>query len=114
MNQTRKMWASAAVVGAIVVGGVSVAAAASAGRLENAGQQTKVTVRNTTPATAPQSGPPATQSSAAPETTDGIVVSTEVNPDPGEVVEFWTGERMEGAQPMPMPEVKEGEFEVAD
>jgi hypothetical protein len=30
MNQTRKMWASAAVVGVILVGGVSVAAAASA------------------------------------------------------------------------------------
>jgi hypothetical protein len=98
MDQTRKMWASAAVVGAIVAGGVSIAAAASAGRLDQAGEETRVVVEK------------APSSSRAPEPTDDIVVHTDVNPDPGKVLEYWTDDRLEDAQPMPMPEVSPGEL----
>ncbi|SEL80301.1 hypothetical protein [Nonomuraea pusilla] len=109
MNQTRKMWASAAVVGVITVAGVSVAAAASAGRLARAGEETRAVVERGAPA-GPDRQP--TEPSARPS--DGVVVSTEVNPDPGKTLDYWTGERMDGAEPMPMPEVKPGEFEVAE
>jgi hypothetical protein len=106
MDQTRKMWASAAVVGVIVAGGASVAAAASAGKLDQVARETRAVVEK-----APASDQPAEQLVPVPETTDdGIVVSTEINPDPREVLEYWTDERMEGAEPMPMPEVSPGEF----
>ncbi|MBB5084705.1 hypothetical protein [Nonomuraea endophytica] len=101
MNQTRKMWASAAAVGVILVGGATVAAAASAGRVDQARGETRAEVEKTTPTPTP---------------TDGIVVSHDINPDPSKVLEHWTEERMEGAEPMPMPEVelKPGEFELAE
>ncbi|MFD1537169.1 hypothetical protein [Nonomuraea guangzhouensis] len=116
MNQTRKMWASAAVVGVIVVGGASVAAAASAGRLEQVAKETRAVVEKE-----PSSLPPAAPTSAgeipadrvaeltaSPEPSDGTVVSKELNPDPQKVIEYWTDKRMEDAQPMPMPEVTPG------
>ncbi|WP_336206546.1 hypothetical protein [Nonomuraea sp. LPB2021202275-12-8] len=103
MNQTRKMWVSAAAVGVILVGGVTVAAAASAGRLDQV-RQTRAVVEKATP-----SSPLPT-----PDPTEGIVVTTEVNPDPDEVTGYWTDERLEEAQPMPMPEVKPGELELAE
>lgn len=103
MNPSRKMWASAAAVGVIVAGGVSVAAAASAGRLDQL-KQTRAVVEKRPPSpTSPSSAP-----------SDGPVASVEVNPDPGEVAEYWTDERLQDAHPMPMPEVKPGEFEVAE
>ncbi|GAA4507980.1 MULTISPECIES: hypothetical protein [Nonomuraea] len=97
MNQSRKTWASAAVVGVVVAGGVWVAAAASAGRLDQVRQSTRAVVEQVSP-------PPS-------EPTD-IVVSTGVNPDPEDVLQYWTDERLEDAQPMPMPEV--GEFEIGE
>jgi hypothetical protein len=104
MDGTRKLWASVAVVGVIVVAGASVAAAASAGMLERAGEETRAVVER-----AP--GDPAPE----PESTDDdVVVSEEVNPDPGEVLHYWTDERMEGAEPMPMPEVTTGEIIVTE
>ncbi|MFI6395938.1 hypothetical protein ACIBHY_36680 [Nonomuraea sp. NPDC050547] len=101
MNQTRKMWASAAAVGVILVGGATVAAAASAGRVDQARGETRAEVGKTTPAPTP---------------TDRVVVSQDINPDPSKVLEHWTEQRMEGAEPMPMPEVelKPGEFELAE
>ncbi|WP_327092819.1 hypothetical protein OIE66_19920 [Nonomuraea sp. NBC_01738] len=116
MNQTRKMWASAAVVGVVLVGGVSVTAAASAGRLDQARGEMRAVVEmgeKAPPAQGPvtRSGP---EGGAGDGTEDGIVVSKDVNPDPGEVVDYWTDKRMEDAQPMPMPEVGQGEFDVAD
>jgi hypothetical protein len=98
MNQTRKMWASAAVVGVILVGGVSIAAAASAGRLEKVGKETKAVVEQI-PSTAPS---------------DGSVVSKQLNEDPAKVAEYWTDKRMEDAQPMPMPEVQTSEITVGE
>ncbi|GGS64804.1 hypothetical protein ACIBIZ_21770 [Nonomuraea spiralis] len=104
MNQTRKMWASAGVVGVIVVGGASVAAAASAGKLDAVARETRAVV---------EQAPPTGVQVPAPDNTDGIVVSKEVNPDPGAVVDYWTDKRMEEAEPMPMPEAT-GNFEVAE
>lgn len=99
MNPTRKMWVSAGVVGVIAVGGISVAAAASAGRLEKVSQETRaVVVEQQEPQQAPTPEP-------TPEPTDDVVVSHELNTDPEEVAEYWTDQRMEQAEPMPMPEV---------
>jgi hypothetical protein len=105
MDQTRKMWASAAIVGVIVVAGVSIAAAASAGRLDQVGEETRAVVEKASP-----SGSPAPSS----EPTDDIVVSREVNPDPGKVLDYWSDDRMEEAEPMPMPEATGGEIDVAE
>jgi hypothetical protein len=118
MDQTRKMWASVVVVGVIIAGGASVAAAASAGKLEQVGRETRAVVEKASPSSQPPEQP-----ARSPETSDdsptdgrdggpdgGIVVSTEVNPDPGAVIEYWTDKRMEDAQPMPMPEVSPGEL----
>ncbi|HLU70777.1 MAG TPA: hypothetical protein VKZ82_01240 [Nonomuraea sp.] len=101
MKQSRKTWASAAVVGVVVAGGVWVAAAASAGRLEQARETTRAGIEEISPTPA---GPSA-------EPTD-IVVSTGVNPDPEDVLQYWTDERLEDAQPMPMPEV--GELKIGE
>lgn len=106
MNQTRKMWASAAVVGVILVGGVSVAAAASAGRLDQA-RQTRAVVQEDPPFSPP---PTSDADQAADRVEDDIVVSDELESDPDEVVGYWTDDRLQEAQPMPMPEVKPGEL----
>lgn len=128
MNQTRKMWASAAVVGAIVAGGVWVAAAASAGRLEQVGDETGAVVARIPSGEPEPSGPqPALSTDQAPgyddpnrrlseltstsqpqpqPSDDDVVVSKEFD-DPGAAVDYWTDQRMEDAQPMPMPEVPE-------
>ncbi|MBN6057739.1 hypothetical protein JYK22_37800, partial [Nonomuraea sp. RK-328] len=99
MDQTRKMWASAAVVGVIVVGGVSVAAAASAGRLEKVSKETEAVVQVDSGRVAELTG-----QTPSPDT----VVSRDVNPDPDAVLDYWTDERMEDAEPMPMPEGEPG------
>ncbi|MEU7893162.1 hypothetical protein AB0B45_09860 [Nonomuraea sp. NPDC049152] len=99
MTPTRKMWVSAAAVGVIVVGGISVAAAASAGRLEKVSQETRADVN--TPAPSDQ---PAKTNNTDNNSNDDTVVSHEVNQDPQEAVDYWTDTRMEGAEPMPMPE----------
>ena len=115
MNQTRKMWASALVVGVILAGGASVAAAASAGRLEKVGKETKAVVQQepSTPTSADQlPADRVAELTASPEPSDGTVVSKELNPDPQKVIEYWTDKRMEDAQPMPMPEVKSGEITI--
>lgn len=117
MNQTRKMWASAAVVGVILVGGASVAAAASAGRLERVGKETRAVVEKDPSTQTPADEIPAgriAELTPAPEPSDGTVVSKELNPDPQKVIEYWTDKRMEDAQPMPMPEVTAGEITTGE
>ncbi|MBB6346912.1 hypothetical protein ACWGH8_39120 [Nonomuraea muscovyensis] len=126
MDQTRKMWASAAVVGVIVVGGVSIAAAASAGRLDQVAKETRAVVEKASPSelpTVPGSGAtqpseqapqPVDQLTEATRAPEDIVVSKEVNPDPGEVLQYWSDDRLEEAQPMPMPEVKPGDVVVGE
>ncbi|MFI7106520.1 hypothetical protein ACIBK9_09450 [Nonomuraea sp. NPDC050227] len=116
MNQTRKMWASAAVVGVIVVGGASVAAAASAGKLDAVARETRAVVDQRADQKADQSAEqtsPTGRPVPSPGDTEGVVVSTEINPDPREVIDYWTDKRMEEAEPMPMPEGT-GSFEVAE
>jgi hypothetical protein len=108
MTPSRNTWISAAVVGVVLAGGVSVIAAASAGRIESVTQQTKTVVTpgpdepvvsdDSRASDVPDSGAgPATE--APPD----YVVSKEVNPDPEKVTEYWTEHRMEDAEPMPMP-----------
>ncbi|MEU8245657.1 hypothetical protein [Nonomuraea sp. NPDC048916] len=113
MNQSRKMWASAAVVGVIVVGGVSIAAAASAGRLEQVGKETRAVVEKASPSGGPVSDQ-LTELTSSPAPSDDVVVSKEVNPDPDAVSDYWTEDRLEDAQPMPMPEVKPGEIVIGE
>ncbi|MGW2220390.1 hypothetical protein ACWCSD_35855 [Nonomuraea sp. NPDC001684] len=116
MNQTRKMWASAAVVGVIVVGGASVAAAASAGKLDAVARETRAVVDQRADQKADRSAEqtsPTGRPVPSPGDTEGVVVSTEINPDPREVIDYWTDKRMEEAEPMPMPEGT-GSFEVAE
>ncbi|MEV0597345.1 hypothetical protein [Nonomuraea cavernae] len=111
MNPSRRMLASAAVVGVIVVGGVSIAAAASAGRLQQVGEETEVVVEKASPSGEPMSDQ-MTELTSSPEPSDDVVVSKEINPDPDAVDDYWTEHRMEDAEPMPMPEVKPGEIIV--
>ncbi|GLW06538.1 hypothetical protein Misp01_16680 [Microtetraspora sp. NBRC 13810] len=104
MNPTRKMWISAGVVGAVLVGGVSVAAAATTGRLATVSQETKTVV--TPGPEEPQATPSeAAQDPAGPTDPEDYVVSGEINPDPAHVGEYWTDDRLEQAEPMPMPMV---------
>jgi len=94
MSQNRKMWISAAVVGVILVGGVSVVTATSIARIEQAGRETGVTV------TTPRPAPDATR---APE---DYIRSKDLNPDdPQGAGEHWTEDRLKEAEPMPMPMV---------
>ncbi|MFI6478447.1 hypothetical protein ACIBH1_10965 [Nonomuraea sp. NPDC050663] len=102
MNQSRKLWVSAGVVAAVVAGGVYVAASASAGALESVRGQTRAVVKDVT--TPPPSGKPSSDDEKVPE----FVVSHELNADPGEVAKYWTPERLQGAEPMPMPVVVVG------
>ncbi|MER7209628.1 hypothetical protein ABT340_21405 [Streptosporangium sp. NPDC000239] len=117
MHITRKALVSAGVVGVILVGGVSVTAAASAGRVEKiwrvvesgSGPAVSPATRQTAqpqadddasrsePTSAPSSAP-----TSAPD--DGSVVSRDVNPDPGSVTTYWTEQRLQEASPFPMPE----------
>ncbi|MFC4061803.1 hypothetical protein ACFOWE_26165, partial [Planomonospora corallina] len=63
----------------------------------------------------PSSAPPPVspeKSSPAGDAED-YVVSEEVNPDPEEVLRYWSEERTENAQPMPMP-VVEGPVDVTE
>jgi hypothetical protein len=125
MNPTRKMWISAGVVGVILVGGASVAAVASAGRIDQARMERASETER-------QEGLPFSQPSGTPDPAfvapdpatgghtpddrphandptqkpEDFVVSHEFDPtSPGDVADYWTRERMEQAEPMPMPVV---------
>jgi hypothetical protein len=111
MNVPRKTWISAGIVGAVLIGGMSVAAAASAGGIEKIKGETRKIETIDDPASIPpqQPGtpsfqdPPPSQETAPPSKDDGVV-SREINPDPWQTGLYWTDDRMENAQPMPMPE----------
>ncbi|MCT9930317.1 hypothetical protein N5079_08775 [Planotetraspora sp. A-T 1434] len=105
MKPTRRMLISTGVVGAVLVGGVSVAATASAGLLQKATMMTQQGSRHgqVTPAS-----PGPVEITGTPTEVPGYdpsVVSKEINQDPDEVADYWTTEKMEGAEPMPMPQV---------
>lgn len=108
MNITRRTWVSAGVVGVILVGGVSVTAAASAGRIgADTGQGPEQDAGRIPAAPAatgrPADSPPTPQATSEPP--QGAVVSRDLNPEPGHVARYWTEQRMREAKPLPMPAV---------
>ncbi|ETK37577.1 hypothetical protein MPTA5024_03205 [Microbispora sp. ATCC PTA-5024] len=96
------MLISAGVVGAVLIGGISVTATAFAGRLEQAPGSGPAGAGRVTPATP---GPVDVTGRVTPPPDDPDVVSSELTGDPGDVADYWTDERLEDAQPMPMPQV---------
>ncbi|WP_061289810.1 hypothetical protein [Herbidospora cretacea] len=96
MIPTPKMLISAGIVGVIVVGGLSVAAAAADGRLEFEQQRLLKTVEGEKTAT------PAPE----PEPVPSNVVVRELESDPEEVGGYWTPENLERAEPMEIPRVE--------
>ncbi|GII97422.1 hypothetical protein [Sinosporangium siamense] len=99
MNRTRKMWISAAVVGAVLVGGISVSTAAAAG-LPGGKSDGRPAGGETAPHGTPaEGGTPAGESSKP----DDYVVSHDLQEDPEDTADYWTEERMSGVEPMPMP-----------
>ncbi|WP_067184803.1 hypothetical protein [Microtetraspora niveoalba] len=106
------MLISAGVVTAIVVGGVSVATTASAGRLEQAVKEQaaeRTAKEKPSPAPSRERVAPAVEGTTlTPEELDEIapyVVENHLSIDPGATGEYWTTERLQGADPMPMPQV---------
>jgi hypothetical protein len=97
------MWISAGVAGAVLAGGVSVAATAAAGRIERPATQggARTYAPGQAPAKVPGTGVP--EQALPTHDPKDFVVSTEINPDPADVAEFWTEERMRSAEPLPMP-----------
>ncbi|GAA3152469.1 hypothetical protein GCM10010466_49320 [Planomonospora alba] len=114
MKPTRKTWVSAGVVAVILTGGASVTAAASAAGIGGTGDPAPA-VEPGLPAPEGAAPPSPTVPPAAPEPTapaEDYVVSTEVGPDPEKVARYWTEQRLDAAQPMPMP-VVEGPADVS-
>ncbi|MEZ0070728.1 hypothetical protein [Planotetraspora sp. GP83] len=105
MKPTRRMLISTGVVGAVLVGGVSVAATASAGRLQQATMMTEQGPGHGQVTPAPPGPVEITGNPTQSPGYDPGVVSKEINEDPDEVADYWTPEKMEGAEPMPMPQV---------
>ncbi|GII60762.1 hypothetical protein Skr01_08470 [Sphaerisporangium krabiense] len=106
MKPTRKMWISAAVTGVVLAGGISVAAAAASGRVEQADKAGSKTSETYGPGEAPGQipGPEIPQNAEptrSPETF--VVTDPDVNGDPRKVAEFWTEKRLEDAEPLPIP-----------
>jgi hypothetical protein len=107
MNPTRKMWISAGVVGVVLAGGISVAAAA-AGRVDKTDRVNLESGSSTTygPGEAPGQIPgPEIPENANPTRSpkEFVVTNQEMNPDPKKVAEFWTEKRLESAEPLPVP-----------
>lgn len=103
MKPARRMLVSAGVVGVVLIGGITVTAAASAHRLrEAATQMTVLHPQRVEPSGGETTGPvnehPAGQ--AGPD-----VVSKEFDVDPDQVSDYWTTERLRDATPMPGPQV---------
>ncbi len=117
MHITRKTWVSAGIVSAILAGGISVTAAASAGRVDRTVGGSPEGSVEPAPAASRKAEPPATDAPPAwqqtPSPTEGFIISKDVNPDPGQVTSYWTEQRMREASPLPMPEVENpGEGQV--
>ncbi|MDP9869963.1 MULTISPECIES: hypothetical protein [Streptosporangium] len=115
MNITRKTWVSAGIVSVVLAGGISVAAAAATGRISKNGDPVPALEGNR-PASEGASATPAPDPAASQGTVppaEDYVVSREVNPDPEKVTRYWTEQRLEDAQPLPMP-VVEGPVNVTE
>ncbi|MGI5489204.1 hypothetical protein [Microtetraspora malaysiensis] len=113
MKPDRRMLISAGVVTAIVVGGVSVATTASAGRLEQAvkeqADQTRAKeAQKKTSSNRQPVAPAVEETGTLPEELVDVlpdVVERHLSVDPGATGDHWTTERLQGAEPMPMPQV---------
>ncbi|MFJ2032164.1 hypothetical protein [Streptosporangium sp. NPDC087985] len=117
MHVTRRTWVSAGIVSVILAGGISVAAAASAGGISRGQDPVVPAVEGNQPASpdtpAPQSTPDAQPSPETVPPAEDYVVSREVNPDPQKVTHYWTEQRLQDAEPLPMPAV-EGAVDVTE
>ncbi|GAA4228405.1 hypothetical protein FHR32_007520 [Streptosporangium album] len=117
MNVTRRTWVSAGIVSVILAGGISVAAAASAGGIGRSHDPVTPAVEGDQPApkntSASQSPPEAPPSPGTTPPAEDYVVSKDVNPDPQQVGRYWTEQRLEDADPLPMPAV-EGNVNVTE
>ncbi|MFI7632138.1 hypothetical protein [Microbispora rosea] len=113
LTPAHKMMASAVLVGVVIVGGASVTAAAFAGRLDDVAKVGDAPAAKLGPAghgrsvevspDAPHQGD-VTRARSTPEV-DPDVVLKELTDDPDGVADYWTQERIQGANPMPMPQV---------
>ncbi|GAB3131890.1 hypothetical protein [Microbispora hainanensis] len=113
LTPAQKMMASAVLVGVVIVGGASVTAAAFAGRLDDVAKAGDAPAAKLGPGghrgtvevspDAPAQGD-LTRAQATPEV-DPDVVLKELTDDPDGVADYWTQERIQGANPMPMPQV---------
>ncbi|WP_424532256.1 hypothetical protein ACOZ38_18900 [Sphaerisporangium viridialbum] len=108
MNPTRKMWISAGVVGVVLAGGISVAAAAASGGVDKTAKVSQESEGSAPygPGEAPGQipGPDVPQNAEPTRSPEEFVVTNDdVNPDPKKVAEFWTEKRMESAEPLPIP-----------
>ncbi|GIH48377.1 hypothetical protein SAMN05421833_111194 [Microbispora rosea] len=113
LTPAQKMMASAVLVGVVIVGGASVTAAAFAGRLDDVAKVGDAPAAKLGPAShgrsvevspdAPRQGD-VTRARSTPEV-DPDVVLKELTDDPDGVADYWTQERIQGANPMPMPQV---------
>ncbi|MEV4244611.1 hypothetical protein AB0J63_14495 [Streptosporangium canum] len=125
MNVTRKTWVSAGIVGVVLAGGISVAAAAATGGIGKPvpaveGDQpisggARASQNPPDLSAGPEGDTPAQEdpSQGATAPAEEYVVSKEVNPDPRQVTRYWTEQRLEDAQPLPMP-VVEGPVDITE
>ncbi|XVQ89868.1 hypothetical protein ACQP2K_21355 [Microbispora siamensis] len=115
LTPAHKMMASAVLVGVVIVGGASVTAAAFAGRLDDVAKVGDAPAAKLGPATGghggsvevspDDSGRDLTGARSTPEVGDPDVMSKVLTDDPDGVADYWTRERIKGADPMPVPEV---------
>ncbi|GIH64677.1 MULTISPECIES: hypothetical protein [Microbispora] len=115
LTPAQKTMASAVLVGVVIVGGASITAAAFAGRLDDVAKVGDAPAAKLGPATGGHgqsvevspdaSGRDLTGARSTPEADDSGVTSKVLTDDPDGVAEYWTRERTEGADPMPVPEV---------
>ncbi|WP_169984380.1 hypothetical protein [Microbispora sp. H10836] len=113
LTPAHKMMASAVLVGVVIVGGASVTAAAFAGRLDDVAKVGDTPAAKLGPAGRGHEGSreilPADSGrggfTGPRSTPDPDVVSEALTDDPDGVAGYWTSERIEDADPMPMPEV---------
>ncbi|MFF0311309.1 hypothetical protein ACFYSC_28085 [Streptosporangium sp. NPDC004379] len=123
MRIDRRTLVSAAVVGVVLAGGASVAAAASAGRLGGGTgpARTGEPVETLDPGDVAPADPlkpgetarPLPSPTEAAPSPEDYVVSRRVNPDPRKAAEYWTESRLEQAEPFPMP-AAEGPVNVTE
>jgi len=108
MKPTRRMWISTGAAGVVLAGGVVVAATAFAGGVDRVQVDTADPGAGTStyaPGRAPGEVPGRHVPKEAEPTRSPaeFVVSTRLNEDPRDVAEFWTKDRLESAEPLPMP-----------